>query len=80
MLESLRGYEFFSDNSKAPDYEFYLVNFQEKTYIKIATKGQQFYELCMHLYCVPWKYAECNYGVLSTCKEVFSLDELSGII
>jgi hypothetical protein len=74
----MEGQMFFCNRNKDSDTEFYLVNFQEKVYMKIATKNSQFYPLCEHLYCHNWEYAESVYKVLSTCREVFNLYEIDG--
>jgi len=72
-----QSYAFFSDQSNYPNWEFYLVNFQDKKYMKIA-KNSYYYELCLHLFCKDWSYAESNYKILSTYKEVNNLDEWDG--
>jgi hypothetical protein len=46
--------------------------------MKIATKDSQYYDLCMHLYCNIWEYAESNYQIISTFKEVSNLNEWDG--
>ncbi|MNB84032.1 hypothetical protein D3C81_384620 [compost metagenome] len=69
---NLRGQEFFYD-SKSNVY--YLVNFQEQRYIELPEK---FYELCQHLYCSNWEYAECNYKIISTFKKVERLAQIDG--
>lgn len=57
---------------------FYLVNFREETYMKIAEEGSVHYELCTHLSYTRWEYAETSHKILSTFKKVDTLKELSG--
>lgn len=57
---------------------YYLVNFQEKRYMKIAEKGSLYYELCRRLYCSNWYYAESNYEILSKFKKVDRLEQIDG--
>ncbi|MBE7114342.1 hypothetical protein ACTFR8_23840 [Bacillus cereus group sp. MYBK15-3] len=58
--------------------EYYLVNFQEKRYMKIAEKGSKYYELCSHLYCNSWDMAENSYKILSTFRKVDRLRQIDG--
>lgn len=69
------GQEFFWDSQNDV---FYLVNFQEKRYMKIAEKGSQYYELCRHLYCSRWEFAETSYKILSTFRKVDRLSQIDG--
>lgn len=57
---------------------FYLVNFQEKRYMKISENGSQYYELCRHLYCHRWEFAEESYKILSTFRKVDRLEQIDG--
>ncbi|MNO10561.1 hypothetical protein D3C76_00990 [compost metagenome] len=72
---NLSGQQFFHDQENDV---FYLVNFQERRYMKIAEKGSQFYDLCQRLYCTNWKYAECNYKIISTFRKVERLAQIDG--
>lgn len=58
--------------------EYYLVNFEEKRYMKIADKGSKYYELCSNLVCKSWGMAEKSYKILSTFRKVDRLRQLSG--
>lgn len=57
---------------------FYLVNNQEKTYMKIAEKDSKYYELCNHLYCHNWSMVKDK--IIDIYKLVDSLKELNGEI
>lgn len=71
----MQGQEFFWDTETD---EFYLVNFQEKVYMKIAEKGSIYYELCRRLYCSRWSCAESLYKVVSTFKKVDRIEQIDG--
>lgn len=71
----MRGQEFFWDRK---NNIYYLVNFQEKRYMKIAEKGSQYYDLCIRLYCKGWEFAEENYKILSTFRKVDRLAQIDG--
>lgn len=69
------------NNSQAFFYDkendvFYLVNFQERRYMKLAEKGNPFYELCYHLYCDNWEHAESRYKIISTFRLVERLAQI----
>jgi len=71
----MRGQEFFHERKNDI---YYLVNFQEERYMKIAEKDSKYYELCTHLYCHNWEYAEIKYKILSTFKEVNRIAQIDG--
>jgi hypothetical protein len=71
----MRGQEFFHDHENDI---FYLVNFQEERYMKIAEKGSAYYELCRCLYCNNWEYAENPYKILSNFRKVERLEQIDG--
>ena len=62
-----KNQEFYYDSNSD---EYYIVNFQEKTYIKIAYKGSIHYDVFRHLYCsrdidelkeLMKTFKKCNY-------------------
>ena len=71
----MKGQEFFWDTEND---EFYLVNFQEERYMKIAGKGSKYYDLCKHLYCHRWEFAENPYKIISTFEKVDNLEQIDG--
>lgn len=71
----LQGQVFFHDFKEEI---YYLVNFQERRYMKIAEKGSLYYPLCERLYCHRWEDAETYHKVLSTCRRVDRLEQIDG--
>lgn len=55
---------------------FYLVNYQEEKYMKIAEKGSQYYELCRHLYMGRWEHAIEYDNVTTRFLKVNTLKEM----
>lgn len=58
---------------------FYLVNFREKTYMKIAEKDSKYYELCSHVCYERWyPDQEPVKTIISSFQKVDTLDQFSG--
>lgn len=58
---------------------FYLVDFQEKRFMKIAEKGSQYYELCRCFPYLRWyPDQEPVKTIISSFQKVDTLDRFSG--
>lgn len=68
------GNAFFYDKNSN---DFYLVNFQEETYLRIDKDGP-YSGLCKHLYCHDWAHLEGLMQVKSTYREVVRLEQIDG--
>lgn len=70
-----QGQKFFHDHDNDV---FYLVNFQEKRYMKIAEEGSTYYPLCRRLYCSRWDFVEKYYPEILSFKLVDRLEQIDG--
>jgi hypothetical protein len=69
----MRSQEFYWDFDNDA---FYLVNYQEKRYMKIAEKGSVYYPLCMRMYCSRWREVEKD--VTTNFRKVDRLEQIDG--
>jgi len=71
MFSSDTGQVFYFDKDSKVAY---LVNFQEKVYIRI-NRGSIYYKLVIHLYCRDWN---CRPDEVNSFKQVFNTWEIDG--
>lgn len=55
--------------------DYYLVNFQEERYMKIAEKGSEYYTLLRHIYCSNWEHRE---EFIDSYKLVTRIEQIDG--